>query len=147
MAAQSSILVWRIPWTEEPGRPRSVGSQSQTRLSDFTFTFCALCTFWVFPLPVCHCLHSPAGLPFCKVWLTCPPHTLSPHTQYLQTGPAPPPLSLYHYPVALPSWNERLPPTLSVKVLLMQQVAQCNSFCTKVCLCPRVVCHASLSPT
>ena len=39
MAAHSSILAWRIPWMEEPGGLRSVGSQSQTRLSDFTFTF------------------------------------------------------------------------------------------------------------
>ena len=27
MAIHSSILVWRIPWTEEPGRLRSIGSQ------------------------------------------------------------------------------------------------------------------------
>ena len=27
MATHSSILTWRIPWTEEPGRPWSVGSQ------------------------------------------------------------------------------------------------------------------------
>ena len=27
MATQSSILVWRIPWTEEPGRLQSMGSQ------------------------------------------------------------------------------------------------------------------------
>ena len=27
------------PWTEEPGRLQSMGSLSQTRLSDFTFTF------------------------------------------------------------------------------------------------------------
>ena len=27
MATHSSILAWRIPWTEEPGRPRSTGSQ------------------------------------------------------------------------------------------------------------------------
>ena len=26
-AAHSSILVWRIPWTEEPGRLPSTGSQ------------------------------------------------------------------------------------------------------------------------
>ena len=39
MAAHYSILAWRIPWMEEPGGLRSVGSQSQTRLSDFTFTF------------------------------------------------------------------------------------------------------------
>ena len=38
MAAHSSILAWKIPWTAEPGRVPSVGSQSQTRLSEFTFT-------------------------------------------------------------------------------------------------------------
>ena len=35
MATYSSILVWRISWTEEPDELQS----SQTRLSDFTFTF------------------------------------------------------------------------------------------------------------
>ena len=35
MAPHSSILAWRIPWTEEPGGLQSVGSQKcQTRLSD-----------------------------------------------------------------------------------------------------------------
>ena len=28
MAAHSSILAWRIPWTEDPGGPQSVGSQT-----------------------------------------------------------------------------------------------------------------------
>ena len=27
MATHSSVLAWRIPWTEEPGRLQSVGSQ------------------------------------------------------------------------------------------------------------------------
>ena len=27
MAAHSSILAWRIPWTEEPGRLQSMGSE------------------------------------------------------------------------------------------------------------------------
>ena len=27
MATHSSILVWRSPWTEEPGGPQSVGLQ------------------------------------------------------------------------------------------------------------------------
>ena len=27
MAAHSSILAWEIPWTEEPGRLQSMGSQ------------------------------------------------------------------------------------------------------------------------
>ena len=30
MAIHSSILAWRIPWTEEPGGLQSIGSQSQT---------------------------------------------------------------------------------------------------------------------
>ena len=36
-ATQSSILAWRIPWTEEPGGLQSMGSQSRTQLSDFHF--------------------------------------------------------------------------------------------------------------
>ena len=39
MASHSSTLAWEIPWTEEPGRLQSMGLQSQTLLSDFTFTF------------------------------------------------------------------------------------------------------------
>ena len=39
MATHSSILAWRIPWTEESGGLQSRGSQSLTQLSDFTFTF------------------------------------------------------------------------------------------------------------
>ena len=27
MATHSSILAWRVPWTEEPGRLQSMGSQ------------------------------------------------------------------------------------------------------------------------
>ena len=40
MAPHSSTLAWKSPWTEEPGRLQSMGSQkSLTWLSDFTFTF------------------------------------------------------------------------------------------------------------
>ena len=36
MATHSSILAWKIPWTEEPGGLQSMGvSKSQTPLSDF----------------------------------------------------------------------------------------------------------------
>ena len=31
MSTHSSILVWRIPWTEEPGRLQSMGSQRVRR--------------------------------------------------------------------------------------------------------------------
>ena len=30
MATDSSILTWRMPWTEEPGGPQSMDSQSDT---------------------------------------------------------------------------------------------------------------------
>ena len=37
MVTHSSILAWRIPWTEKPGRLQSTGSQRVGH--DFTFTF------------------------------------------------------------------------------------------------------------
>ena len=39
MAIHSSILAWKIPWTEESGRLQSMGSQSWTGLSNFTLSF------------------------------------------------------------------------------------------------------------
>ena len=39
MAPHSSTLAWKIPWTEEPGGLRSMGSLSRAQLSDFTFIF------------------------------------------------------------------------------------------------------------
>ena len=39
MATHSSILAWKIPWRMgEPGSLQSMELQSQTRLSNFTFT-------------------------------------------------------------------------------------------------------------
>ena len=43
MATRSSILAWKILWMEEPCRLQSMGSQSRTRVSDFTFTFMSDC--------------------------------------------------------------------------------------------------------
>ena len=39
MATHSSILAWRILWTEEPGRPESMGLQS-VRHSGATLSIC-----------------------------------------------------------------------------------------------------------
>ena len=36
MATHSSILAWRIPWTEEPGGLQSMGLQSWTRLKQLS---------------------------------------------------------------------------------------------------------------
>ena len=40
MATHSSVLAWRIPWMEEPGRLTAHGiAKNRTRLSNFTFIF------------------------------------------------------------------------------------------------------------
>ena len=36
MPIYSSTLAWKIRWMEKPGRLQSMGSQSRTRLSDFS---------------------------------------------------------------------------------------------------------------
>ena len=36
MAAHSSILAWKVPWTVEPGRLLRGVAKSRTRLIDFT---------------------------------------------------------------------------------------------------------------
>ena len=47
MATHSSILAWRIPWTEEPGGLQSMGSQkSQTRLSTISSIYSFAETFF-----------------------------------------------------------------------------------------------------
>ena len=45
MATHSSIVAWRISWTEESGRLQSMRSQNRTRLSDFIFfiSFLSMC--------------------------------------------------------------------------------------------------------
>ena len=45
-ATHSSILAWKIPWMEEPGRLESMASQRQTRLSNFTLvSFSLICLY------------------------------------------------------------------------------------------------------
>ena len=52
MATPSSILAWRIPWTEEPGGLRSMGLQSWTQLSTHA---CISFTYIVLWKPRCYC--------------------------------------------------------------------------------------------
>ena len=63
MATPSSILAWRIPWTEGPGGLQSVDSQSRTRLSDLPSTW-GLCGS-----------HSTPSTHFLETYLVC--HRLS----------------------------------------------------------------------
>ena len=49
MATHSSILAWKIPWTEVPGGLQSIGLQSQTQLSKFHFhCYIAIQQFTIF---------------------------------------------------------------------------------------------------
>ena len=78
MATHSNILAWRIPWTEEPGRLQSVGSQSQTRLSDFMHSLIwRLSCFshgWLFVTPWTAARQAPLsmGLPRQEYWSGLP---------------------------------------------------------------------------
>ena len=40
MATHSSILAWKIPWTEEPNGLQSIESQSQTQLKQLSMHTC-----------------------------------------------------------------------------------------------------------
>ena len=48
VATHSSILAWRIPWTEEPGRLKTIELQkNQTRLNDWTKAiFIVVCSYY-----------------------------------------------------------------------------------------------------
>ena len=39
MATHPSILAWRIPWTEDPGRLQSIGSQRVNMTERFTHKY------------------------------------------------------------------------------------------------------------
>ena len=58
MATHSSILAWKIPWMEEPGRLQSMGLQ-RAQLSDFTHFQCVYVnsSFSIYP-PLPHGNHK-----------------------------------------------------------------------------------------
>ena len=72
MAAQSSILAWRIPWTEEPGGLQSIGLQ-RVGHDWVTFTFHKLLTV------VCRSLQDLAS----AAPSSCAGPSLSPRHPYL----------------------------------------------------------------
>ena len=68
MATHSSILAWRIPWTEEPGRLQSVGSQ-RVGYDWATFTYSLMYRHLYVPF-MCF-----SHIVYCRV-LTRVPHTM-----------------------------------------------------------------------
>ena len=86
MATHSSVLAWKIPRTEEPGRLQSMGLQRQTRLSDWAWA-CFLNIFFMFSLnnlPHSHWDHdflicvlsSPCRTPTPNIGLTIKPWSI-----------------------------------------------------------------------
>ena len=62
MATHSSILAWRIPWTEEPGGLQSMGSQkSQTQLNTRAHAHMYAHTH------VCTHMHTHSTIPYVKI--------------------------------------------------------------------------------
>ena len=58
MAPHSSTLAWKIPWTEEPGRLQSLGSQRVTEQLHFHFSVSCIGEGNGNPLQ-CSCLENP----------------------------------------------------------------------------------------
>ena len=73
MATHSSVLAWRIPWTEEPGRLQCLGSQRVRHdWATNTATASQLCLPWQYHLEKswAHCRHNSCGF-LAPVNLTC----------------------------------------------------------------------------
>ena len=68
MATHSSTLAWKIPWMEEPGRLQSMGSQSRTRLSNFTFTFHFNTVLNINDINFNCIIHRDMGVPQLMLW-------------------------------------------------------------------------------
>ena len=61
MAPHSSILAWKIPWIEEPGRPQSMGSleSDMTERLHFHFSLSCIGEGNGNPPLQCSCLENP----------------------------------------------------------------------------------------
>ena len=73
VATHSSLLAWRIPWTEEPGRLQSTGLQ-RVGHDWVTDTFTSLCLIFSFRSSACFC--------YTVIWAllsALPIHRLIPH--------------------------------------------------------------------
>ena len=60
MAPHSSTLAWKIPWTEEPGRPQSMGFVESDMTEQLHFHFSLSCIGEGNGNPLqCSCLEKP----------------------------------------------------------------------------------------
>ena len=73
MTTHSSFLAWRIPWTEEPGRLQSMGSQRVGHSKGTKQEASALLGSWPPPASnpaIAHCLPHIMLLPSQRQWIT-----------------------------------------------------------------------------
>ena len=66
MAIHSSILAWRIPWTEEPGRLQSIELQSWTHLKILNTSTHTPKRKFMFTRDVQYARHFTSDLPILK---------------------------------------------------------------------------------
>ena len=118
MATHSSTLVWKIPWTEEPGRVQSMGSQRVGHLlSDFTFTFhfSLSCIGEGNRNPLqCSCLENPRDG---RAWWAAIYGVIQSRTRLKQLSSS---SSIHTSP---PSWSSLPPPTTSHPSRLSQSTS------------------------
>ena len=113
MATPPSIVAWRIPWTEEPRGPQSMGSQSRTGLSDLQLC-CAkslqscptLCAF-VDGSPPGSCVHGILQARTLE-WLLCPPPGELPN-QGIEPGSPALQVDSYHQVTGIHSFSHSFP--------------------------------------
>ena len=68
MATHSSTLAWKIPWTEEPGGPQSMGVAESDTTEQLHFHFSLSCLGEGNGNPLqCSCLENPS-LVGCRLW-------------------------------------------------------------------------------
>ena len=89
MATHSSILAWRIPWMEEPGRPQSMGSQTlrhnwETSLS---FKILVVIVIGIIKSMAWHCNYTTGNFLQVQLWplpSKCTKPTFSPRNPFIQ---------------------------------------------------------------
>ena len=83
MATHSSILAWRIPWTEEPGRVQAMGSQESDMTERLTLLFAFLLSSMYSKMPSVILVSECRLDHLFKAWMTLTSPSLKPLLEIL----------------------------------------------------------------
>ena len=83
IATRSSLLVWEIPWTEEPGRLQSMGSQESDMTERLTLLFAFLLSSMYSKMPSVILVSECRLDHLFKAWMTLTSPSLKPLLEIL----------------------------------------------------------------